>query len=183
MFAFQHENMTPDIMTLAKGLGNGMPIGACLAKGEAATLFAPGNHGSTFGGNPLACAAGLAVTRALLNRDLVARSAQQGAKLRRALVDALAQHPYVGDIRGRGMFQGLEFVADRDTKAPFDPSKGVNKALKTAAFDEGLICYPMGGTIDGASGDHVLLAPPFIIEDGQIDEMVAKLDRAIARVI
>lgn len=80
------------------------------------------------------------------------------------------------------MFQGVEFVADRDTKAPFDPSKGVNKALKAAAFDEGLICYPMGGTIDGISGDHVLLAPPFIIEDDQIDELVGKLGKAMERV-
>ena len=89
------------------------------------------------------------MTRAILNRDLVARSAQQGTKLRRALVDAFAQHPHVGDIRGRGLFQGVEFVVDRDAKTPFEPGKGVNKALKAAAFDEGLICYPMGGTIDG----------------------------------
>ena len=187
LFACEQDGVAPDIVTIAKGLGGGyQPIGATLCSGEIYRAVEEGSgffqHGHTYIGHPTACAAGLAVTRALLNRELVARSAQQGNKLRRALVDTFAQHPHVGDIRGRGMFQGVEFVADRDTKAPFDPSKGVNKALKAAAFDEGLICYPMGGTIDGISGDHVLLAPPFIIEDDQIDELVGKLGKAMERV-
>ena len=89
------------------------------------------------------------------------------------------QHPHVGDIRGRGLFLGIELVANRETKAPFDPSRKVAGKIKAAAFEAGLICYPMSGTIDGQSGDHVLLAPPFIISDDQIDELVTKLSGAV----
>ena len=113
--------------------------------------------------------------REMIDRDLPARVVEKGAVLRRRLEERFGQHPNVGDIRGRGLFMGIELVADRDTKAPFDPKLGVNKTIKKAAFEAGLICYPMGGTIDGRSGDHVLLAPPFIIEDAQIDELVDKL--------
>ena len=98
--------------------------------------------------------------------------------LEQALNEAFGQHPHVGDIRGRGLFRGIELVEDRDTKTPFDPARGINKAVKKAAFEAGLICYPMGGTVDGVRGDHVLLAPPFIIEDNQVTEVVDKLDRA-----
>lgn len=96
-----------------------------------------------------------------------------------ALQSAFGQHPNVGDIRGRGLFQGIELVADRETKAPFDPSRKIAGKIKAAAFEAGLICYPMSGTIDGQNGDHVLLAPPFIISDEQIDELVTKLSGAI----
>ncbi len=96
---------------------------------------------------------------------------------------AFAQHPHIGDIRGRGLFHGLEIVEDRETKAPFDPARGVNKAIKAAAMDAGLLCYPMGGTIDGKRGDHVLLAPPFILEEAQLDELVDKLGRAFRAVL
>ena len=91
--------------------------------------------------------------------------------------------PHVGDIRGRGLFLGLEFVADRESKKPFDPQKAIHKHFKAAAFEAGLICYPMGGTIDGQHGDHVLLAPPFIINDSQINECVDKIDIALKKVI
>jgi adenosylmethionine-8-amino-7-oxononanoate aminotransferase len=104
---------------------------------------------------------------------------QMGDKLQSALVSAFGQHPNIGDIRGRGLFRGLEIVADRETKQPFDPKLGINKRFKTAAFEAGLICYPMGGTIDGVHGDHVLLAPPFILEDQHIDEITTKLDQAL----
>lgn len=183
LFACEQDGVRPDIVTIAKGLGGGyQPIGATLCSGEIYRAVEGGSgffqHGHTYIGHPVACAAGLAVTRALLERGLVDRAAEMGAKLRAALEAAFGQHAFVGDIRGRGMFQGIEFVEDRETKRPFDPSRGINRALKAATFEAGLICYPMGGTIDGVSGDHLLLAPPFIIEDAQIDELVGKLRRA-----
>ena len=88
-----------------------------------------------------------------------------------------------GPDRGRGLFRGVELVQDRATKAPFDPAKGVAAKIKKAAFAEGLICYPMSGTIDGRQGDHILLAPPFIISDSELDELTDKLTRAISQVI
>jgi len=106
-----------------------------------------------------------------------------GATLRGALEERFGQHANVGDIRGRGLFLGIELVADRDTKAPLDPSRGVAGKLKKAAFAEGLICYPMSGTIDGANGDHILLAPPFILSDDQVGELVDKLDAAMKTVL
>ena len=106
-----------------------------------------------------------------------------GEKLTTALVSRFGQHPNIGDIRGRGLFIGLEFVADRETKKPFDASLGVNKKLKQAAFEAGLICYPMGGTIDGINGDHVLLAPPFIMEEKHVGEIVDKLEIAIGNAL
>ena len=100
-----------------------------------------------------------------------------------ALKDQFADHPHIGDIRGRGLFLGMEFVQDRETKATFDPESGVNKTFKKAAFEAGLICYPAGGTIDGKQGDHVLLAPPFIIDDNHIDEILSKLNTAVQAVL
>ena len=136
-------------------------------------------HGHTYLAHPTACAAGLAVVTALLERNLVERCAVQGDKLMSALQEQFEDHEFVGDIRGRGLFLGVELVRDRDTKQPFDSALGLNKKIKAAAFDAGLICYPMGGTLDGKSGDHVLLAPAFIIEDDQIAELVEKLSVAI----
>jgi adenosylmethionine-8-amino-7-oxononanoate aminotransferase len=106
-----------------------------------------------------------------------------GEKLQDALQQAFGQHPNIGDIRGRGLFRGIEIVEDRDTKRPFDPSRAIHKALKKATFEAGLACYPMGGTVDGQNGDHILLAPPFILQDSHIDEIVTKLETAIVRVL
>jgi adenosylmethionine-8-amino-7-oxononanoate aminotransferase len=131
----------------------------------------------------LACATGKAVVSAILNRGLLNNVVEKGEQLKSALVSQFGQHPNIGDIRGRGLFTGLEFVRDRDSKQPFDSSIGLNKKLKQAAMDAGLICYPMGGTIDGVNGDHILLAPPFIIDDIHIDEIVEKLDIAIGHSI
>jgi adenosylmethionine-8-amino-7-oxononanoate aminotransferase len=100
-----------------------------------------------------------------------------------ALNSQFSEHPYIGDIRGRGLFLGMEFVQDRETKAAFDPGLGIAMQFKKATFEAGLICYPMGGTIDGKQGDHVLLAPPFIIDDNHIDEIVNKLDSALQVVL
>ena len=188
LFACEQDGVAPDIVTVAKGLGAGyQPIGAALCTGEIYRTIQGGTgffqHGHTYMAHPTACAAADAVLTRLLDDGLVGRAARMGAVLRGALDHAFGQHPHVGDIRGRGLFIGLELVADRGTKAPFDPARGVNRALKAAGFDEGLMCYPMGGTIDGQRGDHVLLAPPFIITEDQVGEIVDKLGRAMARVL
>ncbi len=105
-----------------------------------------------------------------------------GEKLKTALKDAFDQHPEIGDIRGSGLFRGLEIVQDRYTKQPFDSKLATYKRIKKAAIDAGLFCYPMGGTIDGVHGDHVLLAPPFILEDDHISEIRDKLSKAFQEV-
>ncbi|MCB2137093.1 MAG: aspartate aminotransferase family protein [Rhodobacteraceae bacterium] len=188
LFACEQDGVTPDIVTIAKGLGAGyQPIGAMLASGNIYNAIAGGSgmfqHGHTYMGHPVASAAALAVVRAILGRDLLPRVREKGEKLQDALTEAFGQHPHIGDIRGRGLFRGLEIVADRDSKEPFDPVRGIARKVKAAAFEAGLICYPMAGTIDGKRGDHVLLAPPFIIEDDQIGELVDKLGRAFAAAI
>ncbi len=184
LFACEQEGVTPDIMAIAKGLGAGyQPIGAMLCSDRIYRAIEAGSgffqHGHTYMGHPVACAASLAVLNALLGRDLVARARRQGERLENALTTAFGQHPHIGNLRGRGLFRGLELVEDRGTKKPFAPQRAIHKAIKHAAFEAGLICYPMGGTIDGVRGDHVLLAPPFIIGDNQIDELVSKLDTAL----
>jgi len=184
LFASEEDGVAPDMITIAKGLGAGyQPIGALLTSGRIYDAIAAGSgffqHGHTYMGHPMVAAAANAVLGAILGRGLLPRVKAQGAKLDAALRAALGQHPHVGDIRGRGLFRGVEIVADRGTKAPFDPALGINRKIKALAFEAGLICYPMGGTIDGRRGDHVLLAPPFIIEDAQIEELVTKLTGAI----
>ena len=188
LFASEHDAVRPDVVTIAKGLGGGyQPIGATLCSGEIYRAIEGGTgffqHGHTYLGHPAACAGGLAVVSALLDRDLVNRAEVMGDRLQSALESAFGQHAHVGDIRGRGLFRGIEFVEDRDTKATFDPARAINARFKKTAFENGLICYPMGGTIDGIHGDHVLLAPPFILEDAQIDEIVDKLGKTMAAVI
>ncbi len=184
LFACGHDGVAPDILCIAKGLGAGyQPIGAMLCSGKIYDAIRNGSgffqHGHTYIGHPVATAAALAVVTELTERDLPARAGVMGEKVQSALEAAFGQHPNVGDIRGRGLFRGVELVADRDSKAPFDPALGVAAKIKKEAVAEGLICYPMSGTRDGRHGDHVLLAPPFIIEDEQIDEMVNKLSRAV----
>ncbi len=184
LFACDHDGVAPDILCIAKGLGAGyQPIGAMLCSGKIYDAIRNGSgffqHGHTYIGHPVATAASLAVVTELTERDLPARAGVMGEKVQSALEAAFGQHPNVGDIRGRGLFRGVELVADRDSKTPFDPALGVAAKIKKAAVAEGLICYPMSGTRDGKRGDHVLLAPPFIIEDEQIDEMVSKLSRAV----
>ena len=114
----------------------------------------------------------------LLDEQMIGRVKDQGHKVKRALQDRFGDHPHIGDIRGRGLFLGMEFVADHATKAPFAAEQARHKRFKAAAFEAGLICYPMGGTIDGRQGDHVLIAPPFIISDDQIGELTNKLAQA-----
>ncbi len=188
LFACDHDGVAPDILCIAKGLGAGyQPIGAMLCTDKIYDAIQHGSgffqHGHTYIGHPVATAAALEVVRELTSRDLPARAGAMGAKLQSALEAAFGQHAHVGDIRGRGLFRGIELVADRESKTPFDPALGVAAKIKKAAMAEGLICYPMSGTRDGKAGDHILLAPPFIIEEEQIGELVAKLGRAIAAVI
>lgn len=180
LFACEQDGIAPDILAVAKGLGAGyQPIGAMLCTARIYDAIADGTgffqHGHTYMGHPVAAAAAGAVLTRLTRDGLVQRAAQMGAKLRAALDDAFGQHPHIGDIRGRGLFLGLEIVADRETKQPFDPARVFHKHLKRTAFEAGLICYPMGGTIDGQRGDHILLAPPFIIDDSHVAEIVDKL--------
>lgn len=184
LFACAEDGVAPDMITIAKGLGAGyQPIGALLTSARIYAAIDRGSgffqHGHTYMGHPLAATAALAVLEAILGRGLLARVQQQGARLDTALRAEFGRHPNVGDIRGRGLFRGIELVADRETKTPFDPGRKLHAEIKRRAFDAGLICYPMGGTIDGQRGDHILLAPPFIIEDDQIDELVGKLSGAI----
>lgn len=184
LFACDADGIAPDILCIAKGLGAGyQPIGAMLCSRVIYDTIENGSgffqHGHTYLGHPVATAAGLAVVRAMLDRGLIPRVREMGDKLQAALTDRLGQHPHVGDIRGRGLFRGVELVADRETKTPFDPARGLAKKIKSAAFEAGLLCYPMSGTRDGKTGDHVLLAPPFIMTDEQVTEVVDKLSDAI----
>ncbi|MCH7882301.1 MAG: aspartate aminotransferase family protein [Proteobacteria bacterium] len=188
LFACEQENVAPDITTIAKGLGAGyQPIGAMLCTDTIYSAIENGSgffqHGHTYLGHPVACAAARAVVAAILERNLIPRVQSQGEKLMSALKERFGEHPHIGDIRGRGLLLGMEFVHDRETRAAFDPGLGINRAFKKAAFEAGLICYPMGGTIDGKQGDHVLLAPPFIIDDDHIGEIVDKLDQALKATI
>lgn len=188
LFACEQEGISPDIVTIAKGLGAGyQPIGAMMCQSRIYEAISSGTgffqHGHTYLGHASAAAAGVAVLTAIEERNLLANVRDKGEKLQAALEARLGQHPHVGDIRGRGLFRAVEFVEDRDAKAPFDPSKNLAGRLKKAAFEAGLVCYPMGGTIDGRSGDHVLLAPPYIMEDVHVNEIVDKLGAAIDVVI
>ncbi|MHC0054406.1 aspartate aminotransferase family protein [Actibacterium sp. D379-3] len=188
LFACEQDGVAPDITAIAKGLGAGyQPVGAMLCSAAIYKAVEDGSgffqHGHTYMGHPVAAAAALAVLTRLSDDGLVTRAQVMGERLHTALKAAFGQHPHVGDIRGRGLFRGIELVEDRETKTPFAPERAVHKALKKAAFEAGLICYPMGGTIDGRQGDHVLLAPPFILEDNHIDEIVGKLSTALTTVL
>jgi len=180
LFASEQDDVRPDIIAIAKGLGGGyQPLGAMLCSGEIYKAIENGSgffqHGHTYMGHPAACAAGLAVVGAIENRNLLPKVEEMGQLLKTRLQERFGQHPHIGDIRGRGLFVGVELVQDRETKQPFAPSDRIAPKIKSATFDAGLICYPMSGTIDGRSGDHVLLAPPYIITPEQIDELIDKL--------
>lgn len=188
LHAWEQEGVAPDIQAIAKGLGGGyQPIGGVLVAGRIVEAIKAGSglhrHGHTYAAHPVACAAALAVQQVVREENLVEAAVLRGRQLETALKSRLGQHPHVGDIRGRGLFWALELVEDRDTKAPFAPELGVNGRVKMAAFARGLACYPVGGTIDGLRGDHVLLAPPFIASAEEIeiiaDRLAAGLDDAV----
>jgi adenosylmethionine-8-amino-7-oxononanoate aminotransferase len=184
LHACEQDGIAPDLMTIAKGLGGGyQPIGAVLLSSKIFDAFSKGSgffqHGHTYMGHPMAAAAGLAVQETIHRDKLLANVVRMGEELERRLVERLGNHHHVGDIRGRGLFRGVELVADRASKQPFDPAKKINVKVKREAMARGLMVYPMGGTIDGVTGDHVLLAPPFIVESQQIQDIVARLGDAI----
>jgi adenosylmethionine-8-amino-7-oxononanoate aminotransferase len=184
LFAFAQEGVVPDMLTVAKGLGAGyQPIGAVIVGSHIYETIRNGSgffqHGHTYQGHATACAAGLAVQRAIHDRNLLERVRVLGSGLEQRLHAVFDEHPHIGDIRGRGLFRGIELVFDRSRKIPFDPSLQLHARIKSAAMQHGLICYPMGGTIDGINGDHILLAPPFILSDEQLDELVQKLSQAL----
>ena len=187
LFAHEQEGISPDICTIAKGLGAGyQPIAAmmCCARIHDAIQSGSGffQHGHTYLSHPTACAAGVAVVKKL-TAGLVDTVAGKGAYLQEKLKYRFGQNPHVGDIRGRGLFVGVEFVQDRETKTCLDPSLKFHAVLKREAFAQGLICYPMGGTLDGRNGDHVLLAPPFIAQNEHLDELVEKLETAFEKAL
>jgi adenosylmethionine-8-amino-7-oxononanoate aminotransferase len=184
LFASEYDDIAPDIVCIAKGLGAGyQPIGAMLCQSEIYQAISEGSgffqHGHTYLGHPVAAAAGCAVFKELDSKDLVSRVHDLGPRFESALREQFLDHQMVGDIRGRGLFWAIELVSNKETKEPFDPTLRLAANIKKAAFENGLICYPMAGTRDGVNGDHVLLAPPFIIDDSQIEELIGKLASAI----
>ncbi len=184
LHACEQEGISPDLMAIAKGLGGGFaPIGALLVGDRIFKAVAEGSgafqHGHTYMGHPLACAAALGVQHVIRRDDLLANVRKQGAHLSRRLHERFGNHPFVGDVRGRGLFQGIELVADRGSKEPFDPKLKLHARVKREAMARGLMVYPMGGTVDGERGDHVLLAPPFIIDAAAADMIVDRLGEAV----
>jgi adenosylmethionine-8-amino-7-oxononanoate aminotransferase len=184
LHAWEQENVAPDIQAIAKGLGGGyQPIGAMLASGRIIDTIRQGSgafqHGHTYMAHPLACAAALEVQRVISEERLLDRVKELGSHLERRLTERFGNHRHVGDIRGRGLFWAIELVADRATRQPLDAGLKLNHRIKAAAFEKGLACYPAGGTVDGRSGDHVLLAPPYIATVGDIDMIVDRLGQAV----
>ena len=184
MYAVEQDGVAPDLIAVAKGLGAGyQPIGAVLASSSIVDCLRDGSgaflHGHTYIGHPVAAAAALAVQQVIARDGLLAQVRARGQHLARLLADAFGNHPHVGDIRGRGLFMALELVRDRESKEPFAPGKKLHATLKSEAMARGLLVYPMGGTIDGQVGDHVLLAPPFIASEEDLNEIVGRLAQAV----
>jgi len=188
LFACEPEGIAPDLVCIGKGLGAGyQPIAALLASGGIYDAVVKGSgffqHGHTYTGHATACAGALAVQRAIHERGLLAQVRARGQALVQRLHQRFDGHPHVGEIRGRGLFHALELVADRTTKAAFDPNLRIHARLKQQAMNNGLMCYPMGGTLDGVTGDHVMLAPPYIVSEGELDEIVDKLAVSLEQVL
>ena len=184
LYACEEDGIAPDILTIAKGLGAGyQPIGATLVSDRIYQTIVGGSgffqHGHTYIGHATACAAALEVQRVIAADKLLDNVKARGEQLRARLRAHYGEHPYVGDIRGRGLFRGVELVSDCDSKQPFASDLKVNARVKREAMDRGLCVYPMGGTIDGVNGDHVLIAPPFIVNKEQIDTIVERLGDAV----
>lgn len=185
LHACTHEGVVPDIQAIAKGLGGGyQPIGAVLAQGRIVEAIGKGSgffqHGHTYLGHPVACAAALAVQQVIERDGLVTRVASAGAQFGDHLRQVLGSHLHVGDIRGRGFFWGVELVRDRESKAPFEPSLRLHAQVKKQAMSRGLMVYPMGGTVNGCDGDHILLAPPFVASDAELAQVVNLLAESLS---
>ena len=184
LYACEEDGVAPDLLTIAKGLGAGyQPIGATLVSDRIYRTIVGGSgffqHGHTYIGHATACAAALEVQRVIAEENLLSNVLARGEQLRGLLRERYAQHPHIGDVRGRGLFVGVELVKERGNKTPFDASLKLHAAIRREAFARGLMVYPMGGTVDGKIGDHVLLAPPFICTARDIEEIVNRLADAI----
>lgn len=188
LFACEQDGISPDMITMAKGLGGGyQPIGVALVREDLVAVLEAGSgafmHGHTYLGHPVATAAALAVQQVIEEDGLLARVRETGAQMLAALAERFADHPHIGDVRGRGLFLGLELVADRQTKAAFPASAGLAAKVKHAAMDAGLVCYPASGNVDGLAGDHILLAPPYIISEDEIAQAIDRLEKAITSAV
>jgi len=186
--ALEHDGVSPDIMAIAKGLAGGyVPLGATVYSDKVADLLAARAGGPmtghTFTGHTLACAAGVAVQKIIARDELIERVARDGARLKQMLSDRMGDLPMLGDIRGRGFFVGLEFVADRETRVPFPAELGLHLRIRARSLENGLICYPMGGNVDGMKGDTVIVAPPYNAAEADLREIVDKLDRSVREAI
>jgi adenosylmethionine-8-amino-7-oxononanoate aminotransferase len=184
LYAFEQDGIVPDLVAVSKALAGGyQPIGAVLLSEDIFQAFYHGSgffqHGHTFMGHATACAAAIVVQQKLQDPQTLATVRRLGNHFAEGLHAAFDDHPHIGDIRGRAMFRGLELVADRETKKPFDPELRLHARIKATAMDNGLMCYPAGGTIDGHHGDHILLAPPYIVSESEIYEIIARLSTAI----
>lgn len=185
--ALDVDGVTPDIMAIAKGLAGGyMPLGAAVfherlydriidADGEVIS-------GHTYSGHTTACAAGMAVQNIILRDKLIEKASADGHYLRARLAETIGDLDFVGDIRGRGLFIGIELVADRETKEPYDPEIRLFDQVRRRAFANGLICYPSGGNVDGLRGDHIILAPPYTATRNEIDEIIDKLAETLRQI-
>jgi adenosylmethionine-8-amino-7-oxononanoate aminotransferase len=185
-FGIDHWKVIPDMIVASKGLSSGYtPIFVVIAKEEIHTAIRQGSgafvHGHTYNQNPLSAAIACAVIDYLLRHGLISQSAKRGEYFIRSL-QSLTHHDFVGDVRGKGLFAGIEFVKNKETKEPFDPKLKLNVLLGNRAFEKGLITYPGGGGADGIRGDHLLLAPPFIITEEEIRKMVAILDETFTEI-
>jgi hypothetical protein len=183
LHACEQDGIAPDLMTIAKGLGAGyQPIGAVLIGTHIYDAIAEGSkafhHGHTYIGHPIPCAAALAVQKVIQRDRLLDNVVAMGERLQAGLDERFGNHAHVGDIRGRGLFRAIELVAERGSKAPFPSGLDVAGRIKRAAMARGLCVYPGRGTADGESGDHVLLAPPFIVDAATIDTIVDRLGEA-----
>jgi adenosylmethionine-8-amino-7-oxononanoate aminotransferase len=186
--ACEQDDVVPDIVTLGKGLGAGyQPIGAVLCTSQVYDAIAQGSgaikHGQTYNAHPVGCAAALAVQKIVRDEQVLDYVSQAGARLMSLLAERFGDHPNVGDIRGRGLLQAIELVADRESKVPFDPALALHQHAKADAFERGLLIYPGGGTIDGRQGDHILLAPPYNVTDQELDLIVDLLAETLTAVL
>ncbi|WP_424810850.1 aspartate aminotransferase family protein [Roseococcus sp. YIM B11640] len=184
MHTWEQEGVVPDIQVIAKGLGGGyQPIGGILAQEKVIDTIRAGSggfmHGHTYQAHPMACAAAMAVQEVIAKDNLLGNVQAMGALLEQRLTERLGNHRNIGDIRGRGLFWAIELVQDRGTKAVFDPKLKINERVKQEAYKRGLGCYPMGGTIDGLQGDHVILAPPYTVTSAEVEMIVERFGDAV----
>ena len=181
-----------DLQTIAKGIAAGyQPLGAVLIGKKIVDGIESGSgffqHGHTYIGHATACAAGLATQLEIQEKNLLSNVKKQGENLKQQLKESFANVPelnqHIGDIRGRGLFIGVELVANKENKRPFDPKLKLHAQIKKQAMQNGLMVYPMGGTIDGVNGDHILIAPPFIINEGNVAQIAERLSKTLQEVI